>query len=336
MQKARFFTRLDNNIVQCHACRHKCSIDEGKRGLCGVRMNQGGDLFLLVYGKSPSLNADPIEKKPLYHFHPGSVSLSMGTYGCNFSCSFCQNSDLSQSAKESIKSRQVHDLPPEAIVTQAVKIGSRSISYTYSEPTVWAEYTLDTIFLARDKGIKSVYVSNGYQSELLLSELLPVLDAINVDLKSFSDEFYKHYCGARLKPVLENIETLHKGSVHVEVTTLIIPGLNDSTAELTGIAKFLAGISTKLPWHISRFFPMYKMLDRDPTPMEILEKAYEIGKENGLHYVYLGNVQDIERSSTFCPACGEMTVRRVGYLIEKMYDKNLRCPNCRTVQDIIE
>ena len=336
MQKARFFTRLDNGIVQCHACRHKCSISDGQRGICGVRMNHGGDLFLLVYGKSPNLNADPIEKKPLYHFLPGTISLSIGTYGCNFSCPFCQNYELSQNAKESLKNRHLHDLPPDAIVEQAVKMGTKSISYTYSEPTVWTEYALDTISLAREKGIKSVYVSNGYQSEILLSELLPVLDAINVDLKSFSDEFYKHYCGARLNPVLENIETLFRGGVHVEVTTLLIPELNDSTDELSAIAKFLAGVSVKLPWHISRFFPMYNMIDRNPTPIETLEKAYEIGRENGLQYVYLGNVQDIERSSTFCPACGEMTVRRVGYLVEKIYEKNLRCANCRTVQDIIE
>lgn len=301
-----------------------------------MRVNHKGELFLLVYGLGSSLNPDPIEKKPIYHFHPGTISISLGAHGCNFKCDFCQNYELAQSAKCNLGNLFVRELPPSEIVKQAEKLRCRSISYTYSEPTVWAEYTLDTIALAREKKIKAVYVSNGYQSNELFSKLKDVLDAINIDLKSFSDEFYKKYCGARLKPVLENIKAFRDAGVHVEVTTLLITGLNDSDDEIRQIAKFLKNVSPKLPWHVSRFFPMYKMQDRPPTPLDRLLTAYEIGKEEGLQYVYLGNIQDSERSSTYCPSCGKIVIKRVGYLVEKYYDADLRCRACGTVQDIID
>lgn len=335
MHQAVFYEKLEQNNVRCTACCHKCVIKPDQRGICGVRKNINGELILLVYGLGSSLNPDPIEKKPLYHFHPGTISISLGAYGCNFACDFCQNHELSQSAKGDLHKLYSHDLPPAIIVKQAEKLKCKSISYTYSEPTTWAEYTLDTISLARAKEIKAVYVSNGYQSSELFEKLSPVLDAINIDLKSFSDDFYREYCGAGLKPVLDNISSFHNAGVHVEVTTLLIPELNDSDDELRQIAEFIHAIDPAIPWHISRFFPMHKMLDRSPTPLQKLETAYEIGRNTGLKYVYLGNVQDIERSSTFCPQCGETTVKRIGYMVETFYDNDLRCPSCGKKQDII-
>jgi len=335
MHQARFYEKLDDNKLRCLACHQRCIIKPDDRGICGVRKNLNGELYSIVYGLGSSLNPDPIEKKPIYHFHPGTISISLGAYGCNFSCLFCQNHDLSQAAKSGLQNLFAEELPPDEIVKQAERLKCRSISYTYSEPTVWAEYTLDTIAIARQKNIKAVYVSNGYQSKELFNELGKVLDAINIDLKSFSDDFYKKFCGARLKPVLDNVASFHDAGVHVEVTTLVIPGLNDSHDELHAIARFLKNIDERLPWHISRFFPMYKMLDRSPTPLDTLETAYEIGKEEGLKYVYIGNVQDIERSSTFCPNCGEMIIKRIGYLVEIYYGEDITCPACGAKQDLI-
>jgi pyruvate formate lyase activating enzyme len=291
-------------------------------------MNRSGTLYSLVYGKASALNLDPIEKKPLFHFLPGTKSLSVGTFGCNFSCVFCQNHELSQSAKTHPESLCTFDLSPEKIVEQAVKLKSPSISYTYSEPTVWAEYALDTIKLARKQKIKAVFVSNGFQSYQLMDELIPVLDAINIDLKSFSDDFYRKYTNALLKPVLENIKKFHDGKVHVEITTLVIPSLNDSPHELKDIASFIASIDKDIPWHISRFFPDHKMINLPPTPLNTLNTAYKIGKDAGLHFVYLGNVKDVPRSSTYCPKCSEMVIRREGYSIEILGMANGKCDKC--------
>lgn len=326
---------MDDSSVVCDLCHHACKIESQSRGLCGVRINQDGKLYSLAYGKASGLNLDPIEKKPLYHFLPKTKSLSLGAYGCNFSCLFCQNHELSQSAKLNPESLQSFDLPPEKIVEQAVKLKSPSISYTYSEPTVWSEYALDTIELARKEKIKAVFVSNGFQSDQLTDELIPVLDAINIDLKSFSDDFYQKYAKARLEPVLENIKKFHDGGVHVEITTLVIPSLNDSTDELKEIARFIASIDKNIPWHISRFFPQHKMTNFPPTPLDTLNAAYEVGKDAGLHFVYLGNVNDISRSSTYCPACGETLIRRDGYSIELLGLKNGKCSKCGTEIKVI-
>jgi pyruvate formate lyase activating enzyme len=328
LKEARFYISKDDSSVICDLCHHGCKIENQSRGLCGVRINKDGKLYSMVYGKASGLNLDPIEKKPLYHFLPGTKSLSLGAYGCNFSCMFCQNHELSQSAKKNPESLCTFDLPPEKIVEQAVKLKSQSISYTYSEPTVWSEYALDTIELARKEKIKAVFVSNGFQSDRLADELIPVLDAINIDLKSFSDDFYQKYAKARLKPVLENIRKFHRGGVHVEITTLVIPSLNDSTDELKKIAEFIASIDINIPWHISRFFPQYKLTNISPTPLDTLNAAYDIGKEAGLHFVYLGNVNDVSRSSTYCPECGEMLIRRDGYSIEILGLTDGKCNKC--------
>lgn len=335
MEKARFYTRLDGLNVQCTACHHKCSLGDNNTGLCGVRKNINGDLYSLVYSKGVSLNPDPIEKKPLYHFMPGTPSLSIGAYGCNFFCTFCQNHEISQSAKFQPEKLTSYLLPPELIAGEAQKLKCPSISYTYSEPTTWAEYTLDTIKIARKNGIRAVYVSNGYQSDELFDELSPVLDAINIDLKSYSDDFYRIYSKARLDPVLKNIRRFHDAGVHVEITTLLITGLNDSIDEITEIANFIKSVSPEIPWHISRFFPVFQMTDKSPTPLDTLTRAYDIGKASGLKYVYLGNVHDTERSSTYCPSCGEMVIRREGYSVKKLYTSDLKCRSCSSKIKII-
>ncbi|MFH1515714.1 MAG: AmmeMemoRadiSam system radical SAM enzyme [bacterium] len=328
MREARFYRKLKNSTVQCFACHRKCVIDEDESGQCKVRVNEDGKLFSTVYGFAPGIHIDPIEKKPIYHFLPGTSSLSIGAYGCNFECSYCQNHSLSQIHKSDPESLVQMSYHPGEIVKKAIENNCPSISYTYSEPTVWAEYTLDTIEIARKHNLRNIYVSNGYQSGELVAELIPKLDAINIDLKSYSDDFYSRYANATLEPVLENIRKFHDSGVLVEVTTLVIPDLNDSTEELSRIANFLASINPSIPWHISRFFPSWRMLDKNPTPYNTLLKAYEIGKEFGLDNVYLGNVTEAEKSSTYCPSCGEIVIKRDKYNVEILYTDEVRCPEC--------
>lgn len=244
----------------------------------------------MVYGKAVALHVDPIEKKPLYHFMPGTEVLSFGTVGCNFRCDFCQNWDISQVSKPPTSQIFGQDLPPKKIVEIAKKEKIPSIAYTYNEPAIFFEYAYDTAKLAHKTGIKNVYVSNGYESAEAREKIAPLLDAINIDLKSFDEKFYQKYCGARLQPVLENITQLHTFGVHLEITTLIIPGKNDSKNNLEKIAKFIAKVDKNIPWHISRFFPAYKMTDVPVTPIDTLQKAQKLGKKAGLKYVYIGNI----------------------------------------------
>lgn len=260
-----------------------------------MRENQKGKLYLLVYGRIIAENIDPIEKKPLYHFMPGTKSLSIATVGCNLICRWCQNYDISQCTKGNIDrteiiARRGMELEPEEIVEHAKKARCPSISYTYTEPTIFLEFALDTMKQAKYAGLKNIWVSNGYMTPETLDLISPYLDAINVDLKGFSEENYLKYSGAKLQPVLENIRELFKRGIHLEVTTLIIPGVNDDKKQLNDIARFLAGISKNIPWHLSRFFPTYKMLETPPTPFETLKKAEEIGNKAGLRYIHLGNV----------------------------------------------
>ncbi len=285
MHPAILYKKIKNNLVQCQACAHYCAIKEGKTGKCGVRQNVGGRLQLLVYGRPVGLQVDPIEKKPLYHFLPGTKILSFGTFGCNFKCEFCQNWDMSQTYAE-----LTQNYTPEEIVALAVKYKTPSIAYTYNEPAIFAEYARDIMVLAQDRGLKNVWVSNGYFSKETLEYIGPYLDAINIDLKSFSDEFYQKICGAHLQPVLETIKRVHKRGIHQEITTLLIPGENDSDKELKQIAEFITFVDKNIPWHISRFHPDYKMLDKDITPYGSLTRAREIGLKAGLKYIYLGNI----------------------------------------------
>lgn len=337
MKESILYEKLKDNKVQCLACHNQCFVSDGKTGICGVRQNINGNLYLLVYGKAISVNIDPIEKKPLFHFLPGQKAFSLGTLGCNFNCDFCQNWEISQAPK--IQNAQYaipntaywgEDWLPEKIVNYCKENKIPIIAYTYNEPTIWAEYALDTMKLAKKEGIKNIWVSNGFMSERTLELISPYLDAINIDLKSFSEDFYKKICKARLKPIKENIKEIWQKGIWTEITTLIIPGLNDSKKDLKQIAQFLKDISSDLPWHISAFYPCYKMLNRPATPQEILISAYEIGKKAGLEYIYTGNIPDSHYESTFCPKCNTIVIERYGMRVLENRLKNGRCPNCNT------
>jgi len=328
MHEAMLYDKLTDDRVRCYLCAHHCTISDGKKGICHVRENNGGTLNTLVYGRTIAQNIDPIEKKPFYHFHPGSSSYSIATPGCNFRCDWCQNADISQMPREQdiIMGKEAK---PEDIVAAAHNSGCRSIAYTYTEPTVFFEYTLDTSKLAHDAGIANAYVSNGYMTKEMLDIYHPYLDAINIDLKSFSEETYKKYIGAKLQPVLESLKTIKQYEIHLEVTTLIIPTINDDPSELRDLAQFIAqelGIET--PWHISRFHPMHKMPDVPPTPPETLLMAREIGEEQGLRFVYLGNISGYNGSNTVCHSCGNLIVERLVYRIQIHGLNDSKCNFC--------
>ncbi len=323
MKEALVYQKLEGSKIKCNLCSHRCVISPGKKGICRVRENRGGVLYTLVYGKTVTNNIDPIEKKPLFHFYPGSKSYSIATAGCNFRCLHCQNWQISQLKDGEIPGEE---FAPEEIVENAVGSGCESIAYTYTEPTIFYEYAFDTARIARKKGLKNLFITNGYISEEALREISPYLDAANIDLKSMKDSFYKKICGARLKPVLDSIKLYYKLGIWVEVTTLIIPGHNDSSEELKGIAKFIRDIDKSIPWHVSRFFPAYKLMDIPFTPLKTLEKAVEIGKEAGLECVYQGNVGKGE--NTFCPNCGNILIKRTGFNTIENKVKNGSCPYC--------
>lgn len=316
------------NTVRCLTCSHYCVIKNGGQGICMTRENRKGVLEVLTYGKIAALHVDPIEKKPLFHFLPGTTVLSLGTVGCNFRCIFCQNWDISQYPREHAGEIIGSDYTPEEIVQYALSHHIPSIAYTYNEPAIFFEFTYDIARLAHKKGLKNVYVSNGYESKEALNKIHPYLDAINIDLKSFREQFYVDICGAHLQPVLDTIKRCRKYGIWQEITTLIIPGYNDSEKELKDIAEFIVSVDPVIPWHLSRFFPQYKMMDVPSTPLETLEKAYEIGKKAGLHYVYIGNIQTGKYESTYCKKCGELLVERKGYSLKMLYNEKGECQKC--------
>lgn len=293
--KECYLYKKSGDYIECQTCNHRCRIAPYRRGLCGVRENQKGKLYLLVYGRIISEHIDPIEKKPFYHFMPGTFSLSIATVGCNLRCLWCQNYDISQCTKEGPDRNEITnkigvEMTPEQIIEDAKKNKCPSISYTYTEPTIFLEFALDAMKLAKKEGLKNIWVSNGYMTKETLDLITPYLDAINIDLKGFDEKNYLKYSGAKLLPVLDNIREIYDRKIHLEVTTLIIPGVNDDKKQLSDIAKFLAGISKNIPWHISRFFPAYKMTDTPITPLETLKLAESLGKKSGLKWVHLGNV----------------------------------------------
>jgi pyruvate formate lyase activating enzyme len=328
MHEARFYEKLADDKVNCHLCAHECLIDPAKRGLCLVRENQGGTLYSLVYGKVLAQHVDPIEKKPLFHFLPGTRSFSIATVGCNFQCEHCQNFDIAQYPRLHNKEIMVPETTPAAIVANAQASNSASIAYTYTEPTIFAEFAYDTAVLARQEGIRNVFVSNGFMTETSATAMGEVIEADNIDLKSFSADFYRKVCKARLQPVLDTIVRMKQLGVWVEVTTLVIPGLNDSNEELREIANFLQGVGPEIPWHVSAFYPTYKMLDRPPTPAATLRRARDIGLEAGLRYVYTGNIPGENGESTYCAACRELLIERFGYTIRRHYLQDGNCPQC--------
>ena len=329
MKEAYLYKRLTNRKVQCRNCPHYCVIGVGKRGVCGVRENIDGKLYALNYQKAIASHIDPIEKKPFFHFLPGSYSMSLATVGCNLSCLNCQNYDISQGPKPD---RPVlgENLPPKEIVDITLKNKLPSISYTYTEPTVFLEYALETMKLARKAGLKNAWASNGFISPEAAELIIPYLDAINIDLKSFSDEFYRKYCGARLEPVLDTLKLMKKSGVWVEVTTLVIPTLSDDESMFEEIANFIKEeLGAETPWHVSQFCGKisWKLEYLPDTPVETLQKAYQIGKKRGLKFVYTGNVPGLPSEDTFCPKCNSLMVDRTRYIIHR-YDKKGKCSKC--------
>ena len=333
MREAMFYEKLEGGRVRCGLCRFRCLIEDGDRGHCTVRENRGGVLYSLVYGRAVAEQVDPIEKKPLFHVLPGSRSYSVATVGCNFRCLHCQNYRISQPEAASVESSGSF-LAPETLVERAVAAGCRSISYTYTEPTIFFEYALETAVLARAAGLKNVFVSNGYITNEALGAMAPYLDAANIDLKGFSQAFYRDVVGASLDEVLDCIREYRRLGIWLEITTLIIPNRNDSEDELRGIAKFIAEeLGPQTPWHVSQFYPTYRLLDEPRTPVATLRSARRIGLEAGLRYVYEGNVPGEGGENSCCHSCGGLLIKRYGYIIERNLLAHGRCPGCGTAVD---
>lgn len=336
MRQAMLYEQASEGKVRCHLCAHGCLIAEGGRGICQVRVNQGGVLYSLVWGKPISGNPDPIEKKPLFHFLPGTRSYSIATVGCNFQCGFCQNWDISQYLREG--GAEVPGggpggslVEPAAVVAQAQAMACASISYTYTEPTIYFEYAHDCMKLAVEQGLKNVFVSNGYESAQCVEACQGLLHAANIDLKAFRDEFYKSECKARLQPVLDTLIRMHRAGIWLEITTLLIPGKNDEPQELKELAGFIVReLSPQVPWHVSAYLPRYKYVQGGPppTPVKALERAAQIGREAGLMYIYAGNVPGHSSESTPCPSCGHRVVGRKGYAVHHVELNDGACPNC--------
>ena len=329
IKEAMLYEKLDDQYVHCNLCAHRCTIKPDRRGICGVRENKDGVLYSLVYGTLIAEHIDPIEKKPFFHVYPASKSYSIATVGCNLNCDFCQNHEISQMPR-STRMITGEDILPAEIADQAKKSGSKTIAYTYTEPTIYFELAYDTAKIAVENGLKNVFVTNGFMTAEAIEMMGPYLTAANVDLKSFRDEFYKKRCGAKLTPVLESLRKMKEMGIWVEITTLLIPSLNDSDEELKDIAQFIAGLGVETPWHISRFHPQFKMLNVPVTPLSSLHRAVEIGKQSGLKYVYSGNVPGNDGENTKCFNCGNLLIERYGFKIVSMNLKGNKCSNCGT------
>jgi pyruvate formate lyase activating enzyme len=325
MIKAAFYERKQDETIQCNLCPHHCLIKKDQVGLCKARKNENGVLYSLVYGHLVAKHPDPIEKKPLFHFHPGSQTYSIATAGCNLHCKHCQNADISQASPLDVFSETIS---PDVVVQNAVQSGCKSLSYTYTEPTIFYEFALDTAKIAHKKGLKNVFVTNGYIEKEPLENIAPYLDAANIDLKSMSESFYKKICNAHLQPVLDSIKRYYSLGIWIEITTLLIPGYNDSSEEIKEIARFIADIDISIPWHITGFHPTYKLTDAPPTTIASLENAAKIGKEHGLQYVYIGNVGSGE--DTICPSCKKTLISRTSYHVTNNSIKKMMCPFCNT------
>ena len=321
---AKHWTKLEDNKVRCELCPHRCVLKEGQTGVCRVRKNIGGKLYTLNYGSVSSIAVDPIEKKPLFHFKPKSEVLSLSTVGCNMHCKHCQNWEISQAGMEF---PYLKEMSPEEVMEIARNY--EGIAWTYNEPTIWHEFTLDVSKMAKKEELYTVYVTNGYISEEPLMEIGQYLDAMNIDVKAFSDEFYRKITGARLQPVLDTVERAYRMGIHIELTYLIISTLNDSQDEIRKFAEWVYNLSPEIPVHFSRFFPMYRLTDKPPTPLKTIHNAYEIAKNVGLEYVYLGNTWEPEYESTYCANCGNLLIERVYYNTKiKGLTKNGRCNRC--------
>lgn len=332
MREAMLYEKTTDQVVRCRLCAHKCRIQPSKCGICRVRANREGVLYAPTYGMLIAQNVDPIEKKPLFHVYPGSKSFSIATVGCNFSCVFCQNHQISQLPQEG---GEIPGMPatPVQIVDAAVRTGCRSISYTYTEPTVYFEFAFDTAQLAQMRGLKNIFVTNGFMTPEALEAFAPYLHAANVDLKSFRDDFYRKYCGARLEPVPASLRKMKEMGIWVEITTLLIPGLNDGDDELRDIASFIFSLGAETPWHVSRFYPRYKMPNLPATPQETVRRAEKIGRAGGLKYVYSGNIHKDAGENTCCFSCGSLLIGREGFSVKQINLDGSACYNCGTPLD---
>lgn len=332
--EAWLYESMPDRRVRCRLCGHACVIPNSKRGICGVRENRDGVLETRVYGRLIAAGDDPIEKKPIFHLMPGSRSFSIATVGCNFRCRFCQNADIAQMPADQSGRIAGDPTTPQEVVAAAKDRGCASIAYTYTEPTVFFEFACDTAQLAHRQGLKNVFVTNGFMSAEALERVSPWLDAANVDLKAFSDDFYKEQCGARLEPVKSTLRRMKQLKIWVEVTTLIIPGLNDGSGELSRLADFIAGdLGAETPWHVSRFHPTYRLTDRGSTPVESVVQARQIGLAAGLKYVYTGNISGRGGEDTVCSGCGQVVIARRGFrIVESRMHKGL-CNSCGMVID---
>jgi pyruvate formate lyase activating enzyme len=331
MREAMLYTKETDQLVICYLCAHRCTIAKGKMGICAVRQNQDGILYALVADQIVAEHVDPIEKKPFYHVLPGSLSYSIATVGCNFHCANCQNSDISQFPRAHPGQFPGQPTTPEEIVAAALRSQCASIAYTYTEPTIYFELAYETARLASAHGLKNFFVTNGYLTPEALDVIQPYLDGANVDLKGFDDDRYRKLCGARVEPVKDTIRAMRARNIWVEVTTLLIPGHNDTEAELQQIAAWLYSIDPAMPWHVSAFYPRYRLLDVHPTPPASIRRAVEIGKAAGLHYVYSGNIHGDDDEHTWCHQCGQCLIQRTGFSIVENRVTNSKCPSCGTI-----
>jgi len=328
-KEAIMWDPLADKLLRCKVCPRRCVIKPGQRGFCRTRENRDGKLYTLIYAEVSSMAVDPIEKKPLFNFWPGSLAFSISTVSCSFNCPWCQNWEIAHASPGEIPTQEI---PPEKVVELAKKYNCRSIAYTYNEPLIWYEYVMDTAKLAKKAGIFNVMVTNGYVTLEALDEIAPYLDAANVDVKAFTEEFYHKYCGTNLKEVLAATEAMVKKGLHIEVTNLIIPTLNDKPEEIRQLAKWVKEkLGPDTPLHFSRFYPMYKMIHLPSTPVEIIAKAREIALNEGLRYVYVGNIPGHKGENTYCPKCNATVVERAGFSIVKwnLTDEN-KCSKCGT------
>ncbi|PWR74775.1 AmmeMemoRadiSam system radical SAM enzyme [Methanospirillum stamsii] len=331
--EARHYSRDDAGIMHCNLCNHHCKISDTKTGICGVRRSIRGELIAETYGRVTAEAVDPIEKKPLFHFLPGTTSYSLGSAGCNFSCSHCQNWHISHASFDSMMMKTIS---PEEGVKRAISKGCSSISWTYNEPTIWFEYTQDMARLAHQQGLKTVYVTNGYMTEDALTDLAPDLDAWRVDIKAFTEEFYHKVCRAKLQPVLDTTIRAKELGLHIEIVNLIIPGLNDSPEETTKLVSWVIdNLGPDIPVHFTRFHPDFQMQEINATPIRTLEKAFHIAKEKGIRYPYLGNVPGHEFEQTWCPHCSNLLIGRTGYTVNPIHIKDGRCTHCGKQTGII-
>jgi len=331
-KEARWYKKLENQTVQCQLCNRECKIAPNKTGICRVRKNIDGTLYALTYGRTLTMSIDPVEKKPLFHFKPGTLCTGVSTFGCNFRCTFCQNWQISQDFMES----QIAAVPytfPEEIVLQTKTQGIPGIAYTYTEPTIFAEYALDTMKLAKEQGLYNVWISNGYTTQNALKDIIPYMDAVNVDLKG-NEKFYRKMCGnIDRKKIIQNIEYYFKKGVHLEVTNLVVPGSNDSDNDFREISEFISSLNPDIPLHFSRFFPHWKMQDTPPTPISSLARARKIAEEAGLNYVYIGNVSGEE--NTHCKKCKTLLVKRFLYQTSMPALEGNNCKKCGTKNNFI-